>query len=508
MKRTVALIVLDGWGIGDENLSNPIHVVNPPTFAKLAEEYPLTSLQASGISVGLPWDEVGNSEVGHVTLGSGRVTYQSYPRITLAVRDGSFFKNPALTTAMNHAAQNGSAVNLVGLLSSGNIHSSLEHLLALVKMSETAGVPVKLHLFADGKDSAPKSLSKLLERVPKALVSTLVGRYYAMDRTQNWTLIQKTYDALVRRNTALTPDYDPLLQETYASNGSEEFLPPVALTPEGINSNDAVIFFNFRKDSIYELAQSFIDPKFAAFGRAPLENLCAVTMTSYDEAWQAPAAFPPEYITHPLGKVLADAGKSQLRIAETYKYGHVTFFFNGYANDPFPGEYRVLIPSLSGPHPDEHPELMADAITDRVLAGFHDGAFDFMLVNYSNPDTIAHTGNYNAALEAVRVMDREMARLVEAAEKSDAILVITSDHGNIEKTTNPLTGAAQREHKTSPVPLYIVGREFKGKKFLGSGDLREFTMGIISDVAPTILAIMGIQKPQEMTGQNLLDQLV
>jgi 2,3-bisphosphoglycerate-independent phosphoglycerate mutase len=512
MARTIVLIILDGWGLGRSDESNPIHVVQPQTFKWLAENYPATSLQASGISVGLPWGEVGNSEVGHLTLGAGKVVYQYYPRITLAIRDKTFFENKTLTAAFEHAKKNKSAVNLVGLLSKGNVHASVEHLEALVKMAEQAGVPeVKLHLFADGKDMPPHTLEDMLKLVPNEKLATLTGRYYAMDREGNWNLTEETYKALTAGGGADAKDkLAGILEANYARGMTEEFLPPMRFGGEekNIKSGDAIVFFNFREDSIRQLAGVFVNPAFDKFARADLTNLHVATMTRYKEEWTAPVAFPPDTVKTPLGKVLSDAGLTQLRLAETYKYAHVTYFFNGYEEPPYKNEYRVVIPSEPIPHPDEHPEMMAGAITDRLIEAVQGRGFGFILVNYANADAIAHTGNYKAAEEAVRILDRELARVMKIAENPDTVVLVTSDHGNIEEMIDPMTGRIETQHDPNPVPLYLVGEEFKGRKFMNQANLRDETLGILSDVAPTILEIMKIPKPPEMSGESLLKDLL
>jgi 2,3-bisphosphoglycerate-independent phosphoglycerate mutase len=507
MKRTVALIVLDGWGIGRDDESNPIYMVKPPTLARLAEEYPLTSLQASGIAVGLPWGEVGNSEVGHLTLGAGKVIYQYYPKITIAIRDKTFFENPALKATFAHAKENNSAVHFAGLLSKGNVHASIEHVEALLKMAEKEGVQnVRLHLFADGKDMPQKTLESLLKVLPQDKIATVIGRYYAMDREGNWNLTQESYDLMTENGPK--GDLAGTIAAVYAKGLSEEFLPPVRVMENGaIQENDALIFFNFREDSIRQLAEAFIVQDFASFPKKPFTNLAIATMTHYKENFDAPVAFAADIVKEPLGKVLADKNLIQLRLAETYKYAHVTYFFNGYIEDKFPGEERVVVPSESIPHPSDHPQMMASAITDRLVGALEERAYDFILVNYANGDTIAHSGNYAASEEAVRIVDRELERAIKAAEATDAIVLITSDHGNVEELLNPMTGAPESQHDPSPVPLHLIASEYKGRKFSNWPNIKNETTGILSDVAPTILEIMGIPKPDDMTGSSLLREL-
>lgn len=508
MAKSVVLIILDGWGIGPENDANPIHVVKPETFKFLEENYPVTSLQASGISVGLPWGEVGNSEVGHLTLGAGKVIYQYYPKITMAVRDGTFFDNPALKNAFEHAKKNNSSVNLVGLLTKANTHASLDHLQALLKMGEKEGLDrMNLHLFADGLDSPPKTLTQFLKQIPINKLATLTGRYYAMDRNESWQLVQRAYEVITSPGEP-AGEVNAVLESFYKKGMSEEFLPPLRLLPDReIKDGDAVIFFNFREDGIRELASAFLQPGFQNFPRKEFQNLCLVSLTRYSDKFENPVAFPADKVERPLGRVLSEAGKNQLRLAETYKYAHVTSFFNGYREESFKNEYRALVPSLQITHPDEQPQLQAAAVTDRLIQAVQGGGFDFILVNYSNPDTIAHTGNYDACLEAVRVMDREIGRVLKAVEGADTTLILTSDHGNLEEVLNPFTGTVETQHDPNPVPFHLVGAEFKGKKFINWRNIRNETAGILADVAPTVLALLGLPQPPEMTGKNLLKEL-
>lgn len=508
MKRTVILVVLDGWGIGREDESNPIYMVKPPTLMRLTNEYPVTSLQASGIAVGLPWSEVGNSEVGHLTMGAGKVLYQYYPKITIAIQDKTFFENPVLKSAMDHAKKNNSAVNLAGLLTKANVHASLDHLQALMRMAEQESVPVKLHLFSDGKDMLPKTLAGMLKDLPQEKISSIIGRYYAMDRETNWNLTEEAYKVITGSGGTPAEDFGPVIAANEAKNKSEEFLPPLRGKGAPLADGDALIFFNFREDSIRQLAESFISKEFDKFARKEFPNLFIATLTHYKEGFAAPFAFPADKVVNPLGKIIADQGLVQLRLAETYKYAHVTYFFNGYIEEKFQNEYRVLIPSESIPHPDEHPQMMAGPITDRLVGAIEERAYDFILVNYANGDTIAHTGNYHAVEEAIKILDKELERVAAAAEQSEAVLIITADHGNVEELLNPMTGRMETQHDPNPVPFHLVAPEYKGRKFSNWPHLKDETLGILSDVAPTILEIMGIPKPMEMTGQSLLRNIV
>lgn len=542
MTKRAVLIILDGWGIGGNNETNPIYVVKPPTFKWLEENYPVTSLQASGIAIGLPWGEVGNSEVGHLTLGAGKILYQYYPKIMMAIEDGSFFENKTLKDACAHARQNNSAVNFVGLLTEANVHASLDHLLALIKMARNEKVSkINLHLFADGKDSPPHTFEKFLKEIPREYLASAIGRYYGMDREDNWQLTQTSYQTMTGQAGRIVDDPAPIVKETYHSGNTEEYLPAMRFVDppspssgeasphstedssftetnsvaragetrdKKIADGDAVVFFNYREDSIRQIASAFIMKDFDKFPVLNFQNLYVATMTHYDDRFQVPVAYAADVVTEPLGKVISDNGLAQLRISETYKYAHVTYFFNGLREPPYKGEYRTLIPSPPSLHHEEHPEMMAGAVTDRLVDAIQNRGFDFILVNYANPDTIAHTANYDAAIEVVKVIDREIARILKVAQNPETLLIITSDHGNIEEMTNPVTGLPESQHDPSPVPFYLIAEEFKGKKFTNQEDLASIAGGTLADVAPTILEVMGIKKPNGMTGRSLLEEIL
>lgn len=518
MKRTVILIILDGWGIGRQDQSNPIYESKPKNIEYIKRNFPSGSLQASGIAVGLPWEEEGNSEVGHLTIGAGKVLYQHFPRISLSIRDGSFFQNAELKKAFEHAKQNQSSVNMAGLLTQGNVHASLEHLEGLLEFAAKEGVKeVNLHLFTDGKDSPPKSVLELLKKLKEIVakrgvgcIASLSGRYYAMERDQHWDRTERAYKVLTGEGE-LAADMEELLQKkSFARNLNEEFLEPslVGLQNRGVKDNDSLIFFNFREDSMRQITEAFVNPQFEKFPVKNFKNLYVVTMTQYQESFVAPVAFPPEKTENSLGKVLEAYGKTQLRIAETEKYAHVTYFFNGFRDNPFKGEYRVLIPSRNVARHDQFPEMMATAITDRVLGAINESAYDFVLVNYANADIVAHTGNYEATLRAIQTIDLQLGLLLRTALNQNHIVLITSDHGNAERLIDPLTGLPETKHDPNPVPVYLVAREFQKAKSEFEARLAEAeSVGILADVAPTILELMKIPKPKEMTGQSFLGLL-
>lgn len=508
MKRTCVLVILDGWGIGEKNETNPIYLANPATINFIKTNFPAAALQASGIAVGLPWDEEGNSEVGHLTIGAGKILYQHFPRISLAIDDGSFFENKALKEAFAHSRKNKTSVHLVGLLTNGSVHAAFKHLLALIEMAKREKCEnFHLHLFSDGRDSPPRSVLTLLAKLGMA-PATLTGRYYAMNREQNWERTEKAYRALLGEGR-ITQNLTEEVKKIYSQDLDDEFIPPLIVgRPRPVQDGDAVIFFNFREDSIRQIVEPFVNPDFKNFSAKSFKNLLVATMTQYNENFKTLVAFSKETVESPLGRVLADREKTQLRIAETEKYAHVTYFFNGLRETPFPNEYRVLIPSQNIIHPDERPEMMASAITDRAITAINEGGFDFILINYANPDIIAHTGNYNATLAAVKAVDRELEKLLPAVLAQDCLLVITADHGNAEVLVDIKSGQAETKHNLSPVPFYLVANQFKRKKSEAEADRDEANViGILSDVAPTILELMAIPKPAEMTGQSLLNQL-
>ncbi len=508
------LVILDGWGIGPQHESNPIFAAKPENIKFIEEHFPAGKLQASGIAVGLPWDEAGNSEIGHLTIGAGRVFYQHYPRITLSIENGEFFDNPVLKKAFAHAKQNNSSVHLVGLIGTGVVHSALNHLNALIKMArEEKCENLFIHAFTDGRDSAPKSAVDILESVEKTIngigsIASVMGRSFAMDRDKQWAKTEKAYNALVNPVTV------DLLREgigtTYEKGLNDEFVEPFAITNNvhPIEDNDAIIFFNFREDRMRQIAKAFIDNSFSEFPTKKLKNVFIVTMTEYEKGLNTEnVVLKQETAKETLGKTLAENGKTQLRIAETEKYAHVTYFFNGLKEQANQNEFRIIIPSKTVARQEEHPEMMASEITDRAILALNGGGFDFILVNYANTDIIAHTGKYDATMKAVLEVDKAIGRLLKSALAGNHMLFITADHGNAESVLNLGTGGEETKHDSSPVPFYVVANEYETKK-TDSYPINLPTVGMLSDIAPTILAMMGMKKPEEMSGQNIFDQLV
>jgi 2,3-bisphosphoglycerate-independent phosphoglycerate mutase len=515
MSKKVVLAILDGWGEGPKNSSNPIHSANLENINNLRNNYPLGFIQASGISVGLPWGEVGNSEVGHLNLGAGKIVYQYFPRISMAINDGSFFQNPALLKSVEHAKKNNSALNLVGLLSKGSVHSSLEHLNALIKFAKESEVQkTNIHLITDGRDSPPSSAMELLSKLPEGAldnVASLSGRFYAMDRDNQWKRTEMAYNVLLGNGKNIPKEnIEAHLKETYAKNLNDEYIEPVLIGEKRpVQSNDAIIFFNFREDRMKQIVGSFILDDFNNFPRTKLDNLQITTLTPYDNDFKVDVAFPPEKIENPLGKVLSDAGKSQFRITETQKYPHITYFFNGLKEEPFQNEYRVLIPSKQIFRQAEDPEMMAPEITNRLIQAIDEGVFDFTLVNFPNPDMIAHTGDYNATVKAVKTVDEQIKKIADICLARGVSLIITSDHGNAERLFNPLTGEPETQHDPNPVPFILVDKNYEKKKTEEDiAYLAKMPIGVLADVAPTVLELMEIPQPKEMTGHSLMHLLL
>lgn len=513
MTRTYALVILDGWGLGPADQTNPIHAAQPETIARIEARYPGVALQASGIAVGLPFSEEGNSEVGHLTLGAGRTLEPPSERIARAAADGSFAKNPAFTDAFAHARANRSTVHVITILTSGVVHASLAHLEAFLAIAaREQDVPVALHLMTDGIDSAPREARALLARLaaaqaraPKARIASLGGRWYGMDRDRHFERTREAYRAFTGEAPHAASPEDALAR-AYLKGLNDEFVEPRTIEgARGITDGDAVVFMNFREDSMRQIADAFLFPDFREFPRVPLARVKFITMTEYRREYPAAVAFPALPVPNPLGAVLAARGLRDLRIAETEKYAHVTYFFNGRREEPFPNEFRVLVPSLGIPRKDERPEMMAHAVTDRAVLALQERSFDFILVNYANPDLIAHTGNYAATVAAVETVDRELARLLTVVEESGHAMIVTADHGNAEVLLDPRTGEPETRHNPSPVPCWIVAPELADRSPLRPR--AESVDGLLADVAPTILELMGIPAPEEMTGTSLLSLL-
>lgn len=520
--KPVMLIVLDGWGLSDDTKGNALTKAQLPTFRKMDEYYPSIALQASGISVGLPWGEPGNSEVGHMTLGAGKALYQSMPRITMAIQSGEFFQNPSFIRAITHTKEFNSAMHIMGLIGKGGIHSFMDHLYALIELMKKENVTdLYLHVFTDGRDSPPtsgieniKELEHRLKNYGVGKIASISGRYFAMDRNNNWDRIKKAYDAMVLGQGEQIENVEEYLTKSYAKEIFDEYIEPAVVVtdeqpvgkPVGlIKDNDSIIFFNFREDRARQLTKAFVLPGFSKFNRPELKNIHFVAMTQYEDNLPMDVAFGPVKITKCLGEILSLNKKTQLRIAETEKFAHVTYFFNGGVEEPFPGEDRAIIPSKAVSTFAEAPEMSAPEITEKLLELLETKDYDFILLNFANADIVGHTGNEKAAIEAVETVDDCMEKIIRAVIAKKGCLLITADHGNVEEMVNSKTGEMDTEHSANPVPLWYItptnhssrSREVMAKKI----------SGLLSDVAPTILQIMKIEKPVEMTGESLLEVL-
>lgn len=514
MYKPIVLVILDGYGRGPENAANAIFKAKKPNIDFIEKNFPMTNLQASGIAVGLPWGEEGNSEVGHLNLGGGRIVYQYLPRITFAIRDGSFFKNPELLGAAEHVKKNGSSLHIIGLISQGNVHSYIDHLYALLDFAKNEDLKnVYIHAFTDGRDSPPKDSltfyekikNKLLKEYPFAKIADLIGRYFALDRDNNWDRTEKTYRLLTESRGEIYGDVSTAIKSDYDKNVTDEFIEPKVMGKEPIKNNDAVVFLNFREDSARQLTGAFVLEDFKEFERKKIDNLYFVTMTRYEKDLPTHILFEPLTIDNSLAKLISDAGKLQIHITETEKYAHVTYFFNGGIESPFKGEERLLIPSKIYSNFADNPTMSAYEVTEKVVESVESKKYDFIVVNYANPDMIGHTGDFKAVTKAIEIVDDKIGQIMEAILKNNGVLIITADHGNADEKINLLTGAPLTEHSLNPVPFYLVGNDFKREKSQEDIEVSKLEVsGILADVAPTILELMELPQPPEMTGKSLL----
>ena len=502
-------MILDGWGVSPKKQGNAIAQAGTPRYEQLKMDYPHTTLRASGDDVGLPTGQMGNSEVGHLNMGAGRVVYQELTRISLSVKQGDFFTNPVLLEAVKNAKSKGTALHLMGLLSDGGVHSHIDHLYALLDLAKSHGLDkVYVHAFLDGRDVPPANAEeyiKPLEQKCAALgtgcIATIIGRFYAMDRDKRWERVEKAYHAMVFGDgLKVTTPIDAITQ-SYARKETDEFVQPTIIIDQGgtpratVSDGDSVIFFNFRPDRAREITRAFVDDEFQGFTRrAGFPKVHFVCMTQYDQTIPAPIAFKPQSLANTLGEVLAMNNLTQLRIAETEKYAHVTFFFNGGVEPPNPGEDRLLIPSPKVATYDEKPEMSAYEVTDAVLEQIKADKYDVIILNYANPDMVGHTGVMEAAVKAVEAVDQCLGKVVKAVLDKDGVVIITADHGNSEQMKDD-EGNPQTAHSTFEVPFILVGNNFKDAKV---------QPGRLEDVAPTMLKILGIPQPPEMTGKSLI----
>ncbi len=510
--KPLILIILDGWGINPDENANAIAEAAPPFYRSLLDRYAHTTLDASGEAVGLPKGQMGNSEVGHLNIGAGRIVYQELTRISKAIAEGDFYKNRTLLTAMNAAKEKAGTLHLLGLLSDGGVHSHIKHLKALLEMAAQVGIQdLRVHPFLDGRDTPPQSalayiteIETLLKQIaPKGTdwkIATVCGRFYAMDRDKRWERTEKAYHALLAGEGHQATAAAEAIKESYEAGITDEFVAPIVICKDGkavgpIQQGDALIFFNFRADRARQLSHAFVDKSFNHFSRGTeVPQLNLTTMTDYDETLDVPVAFEASVLHQTLGEVLSEQGLKQLRIAETEKYAHVTYFFSGGRETPFEGEERILVPSPKEVKTyDQKPEMSALEVTEKVVEAIKMDRFDFICLNFANPDMVGHSGILSAAVKAVETIDVCLKSIVETAIAAHSIVLITADHGNLEQMMDYETGKPHTAHTTHLVPFICI-----------SPDTPELHPGTHANIAPTILGLMKIPKPQEMDHDSLI----
>ena len=505
MKKPLMLMILDGWGINTHpEQKNAITTANPETFNRLLKEYPHSQLEASGEAVGLPDGQMGNSEVGHLNIGSGRIIYQPLVEISKDIKDGTIYENPVLKEAFEAAVKGTGRVHFGGLVSNGGVHSHIDHLFGLLAMAKKYGVKAYVHAFLDGRDTPPKSgegflkeLEAEMKKIGEGKIATISGRYYAMDRDKNWDRIKLAYDAIVLGEGKKASSATEAIENSYAENVTDEFVIPTVIDAEGLaKPGDVFINFNFRPDRAREITRALNDKNFTGFERKypEIKYYC---MRQYDATIDAPVIYADKEIKNTLGEVLSKAGMKQLRTAETEKYAHVTFFFNGGVEVPFPGEDRKLVASPKVATYDLQPEMSACGVTEGLMEALNSDQYDVIIINYANPDMVGHTGVFEAAVAAVKKIDRCIATVSKKVLDLGGTLLITADHGNVELMEDPVTHAPFTAHTTNKVPFILVSEKYKNAK-LDDGKL--------SDIAPTMLDILGIAKPAEMTGKSLIEK--
>ncbi|OUI97929.1 2,3-bisphosphoglycerate-independent phosphoglycerate mutase [Acetobacter sp. DsW_54] len=502
-KRTAMLVILDGFGWREDSSDNAVQLARTPNFDQLWQANPHSFLRTSGEDVGLPAGQMGNSEVGHLNIGAGRVVMQELPRIFTAIEDGSLAHSPVLTDFIATLKKTGGTCHLMGLISNGGVHSHQDHAAALARIVSDAGVPVALHLFTDGRDTAPRSAHTYLQQLRAALpasvqLATISGRYYAMDRDKRWDRVEKAYNALVSATGLQANTPEDVVDAAYAQDVSDEFILPTVLAGyAGMQDGDGILSFNFRADRIRQLMDTLLEPDFAGFARSKTVHFAAaLAMTHYSDALagRMTVLFPPEELTNLLGEVVAQAGLRQLRMAETEKYPHVTYFMNGGREKLFEGEDRILLPSPKVATYDLQPEMSAPELTDKAVAAIKSREYDLIVLNFANPDMVGHTGVLAAAITAVEAVDTGLGRIARALEEEHGILLVTADHGNCETMKDPQTGGPHTAHTLNLVPFIVAGAS--ATKLHDGGKL--------ADLAPTLLDALNLPKPAEMTGQSLL----
>lgn len=523
MSHPFLLVILDGFGVSAVAQGNPVAEAKKPVLDGFERQYPFTTLQASGVAVGLPWGEAGNSEVGHLTMGAGRVIHHHLPRIIHAIRDGSFFENPVLKSAAAHVREHGGRLHVAGLVSSGSVHSYSDHLTALLDFAGREQIGETLvHVFTDGKDAPPKEGAQFLSafgarmesEYPGARFASVMGRFFAMDRDDKWDRVARAYDLITQGKGEKIASLSEYIAASYAEDITDEFIEPAIVAagsgdPPIVKTGDALVFFNFREDSMREITRAFVEDDFDKFPREKVPDIFVATMTEYEKGlYGAHAAFPAPGVLRPLGAVIAEAGLRQLRIAETEKYAHVTYFFNGGDEKPFTGEDRMLVPSLEVAHFDLAPQMRSAEIAARVIANMD--SYDVVIANFANADMIGHSGNFQAAVRAVEALDEALGLLASAVLKAGGTMIVTADHGNVELKRSAMSGESMTEHSLNPVPFFVIAERFMLKSPRDdTAIVREKAKigGILTDVAPTVLELLGLKKPSEMTGASLLPLL-
>ncbi len=541
--KSVVLIVLDGFGLAPPGPGNPIYLANPSNINSYLYSYPNTTLSASGEAVGLPPHEVGNTEVGHLNLGAGRVVYQDLPRINMSIADGSFYKNPVFLQGIAHLKQTGGSLHLIGLLGEGAVHASVEHLYALLFLAkENQLSKVYIHVITDGRDSPPKSaietitnLEQKIRQLEVGKIATVMGRYFAMDRDRRWERTEKAYICLTKGSGLSASSAIEAVKKSYAENKTDEFIEPTNIAENGrpvalVQEEDAIIFYNYRVDRPRQLTKAFVLDNFeqeanqsfsfdpfavkyykthypheeivtAAFKRGPkIRNLFFISITEYAKDIPTKVAFPPIIINMPVGRIISEKGNYQLRVAESEKERFVTFYFNGLREKPFPYEDRLIVPSPKVPTYDLKPEMSAYEITEILIKKMSEQKYSFILVNFANADMVGHTGNIEASIKAVAALDLCLGKIVSIGLTLGSTILITADHGNVERKISPETGQISTEHTTNPVPFIAINPVLQGRS-------RKLQSGTLADVAPTVLSLLDISKPSEMTGRNLLEEL-
>ncbi|HDY4928032.1 TPA: 2,3-bisphosphoglycerate-independent phosphoglycerate mutase [Yersinia enterocolitica] len=507
-KKPLVLTILDGYGHREEQQDNAILNAKTPVMDRLWQQQPHTLIAASGLDVGLPDGQMGNSEVGHVNLGAGRIVYQDLTRLDKEIKDGDFFTNSTLTAAVDKAVKAGKAVHIMGLLSAGGVHSHEDHILAMVELAAKRGATaIYLHAFLDGRDTPPRSAEPSLKRftekfaaLGKGRIASIIGRYYAMDRDNRWDRVQLAYDLLTQAKGEFTADNAVTgLQAAYARNENDEFVKPTVIQAAGepdaaMNDGDALIFMNFRADRARQITRTFVNADFDGFKRDKVVNFGDfIMLTEYAADIKVACAYPPASLENTFGEWLMKHDKTQLRISETEKYAHVTFFYNGGVEEPFKGEDRILINSPKVATYDLQPEMSSAELTEKLVGAIASGKYDVIICNYPNGDMVGHTGDYDAAVKAVETLDNCIEQVVAAVKAVDGQLLITADHGNAEQMRDPATGQAHTAHTSLPVPLIYVGNK----------EVKAVEGGKLSDIAPTMLSLMEMEIPQEMTGKPL-----